>query len=141
MLRILLLERNLQKGEVTIMRNNNRKFDEEEDRSKVKLYKTHRGWMSCLTRFFHLVSFSSKEEVRPQQFVDPDSIDDDKFGDTTDAYMKGLAALTTILGVSAVGAAAPTAVHAATNTTEDQGSQVVGSTSTSASESVSTSTS
>ena len=36
----------------------------QETKSKVKLYKTKRGWFSALTRFFGLFSFMSKKEVQ-----------------------------------------------------------------------------
>ena len=81
------------------MARNNRKLDREEDKSKVRMYKTHHGWVSCLSRFFKLFSFGSKEDVRPQEVVDPDSLESDKLSDTTDSYLTGMAALVTILGV------------------------------------------
>lgn len=126
-------------GGVANMRKN-RKIDREEDQSRVKLYKTHRGWFSCLTRFFHLVSFESKEEVHAPSPTDRDEITD-KLSDTTAAYLKGLGVLSTILGVGAVGQSAPETVHAAVNTVNQTDSQVVGSGSTTTSTSGSNSTS
>ena len=41
--------------------------NEQEDKSKVKLYKTKHGWFSALTRFFKLFSFSSKKEVQEKE--------------------------------------------------------------------------
>lgn len=34
---------------------------EQEDKSKVKLYKTKHGWFSALTRFFKMFSFRTKK--------------------------------------------------------------------------------
>ena len=117
-----------------------RKFDREEDQSKVKMYKTHQGWVSCLTRFFKFFSFAKKEEVRPERFVDPDALSDDKKPTTADSYLKGMAALATILGVGATATATPSTVVKADTTVDNQGSVALGSTSTSSSSS-STSTS
>lgn len=102
-----------------------KRLDREEDESRVKMYKTHHGWVSCLTRFFHLLSFGSKQEVNAKGIVDPDAISDHKLN-TTDAYMKGLSAIAAMVGVGLAGAANPTAVHAAEQTV-NTGSQVLGS--------------
>jgi hypothetical protein len=75
----------------------NRKVDREEDQSRVKMYKTHRGWFSCLSRFFHLISFGSKTDVQAPSIVNQDEIDN-KLSDTTESYLKGLGVLSTILG-------------------------------------------
>lgn len=109
-----------------MQKNNRRKTDRELDDTRVKMYKTHHGWVSCLTRFFHLLSFGNKEEVQAEQFIDEDSIKEQR-AMSTDAYLKGLGLLSTLLGVGGVSAVAPTAVHAA-NLSADPHSQVVGST-------------
>ncbi|WP_156249941.1 serine-rich glycoprotein adhesin, partial [Limosilactobacillus reuteri] len=105
----------------------------QETKSKVKLYKTKRGWFSALTRFFGLLSFMSKKEVQPIDLNDLDALKD---ADTSDNYKKGIATVATLFGMGAIGAVSPTEVHAAT-TTVDYSSQVIGS----GSASVSTSTS
>ncbi|MCC4410647.1 serine-rich glycoprotein adhesin, partial [Limosilactobacillus reuteri] len=105
----------------------------QETKSKVKLYKTKRGWFTALTRFFGLLSFMSKKEVQPIDLNDLDALKD---ADTSDNYKKGIATVATLFGMGAIGAVSPTEVHAAT-TTVDYSSQVIGSGSTS----VSTSTS
>ncbi|WP_242363085.1 serine-rich glycoprotein adhesin [Limosilactobacillus antri] len=79
-------------------KNSRRKTDRELDDTRVKMYKTHHGWVSCLTRFFHLLSFGSKEEVQAEQFIDKDSIKEQR-AMSTDAYLKGLGLLSTLLGV------------------------------------------
>lgn len=79
-------------------KNNRRKTDRELDDTRVKMYKTHHGWVSCLTRFFHLLSFGSKEDVQAEQFIDKDSIKEQR-AMSTDAYLKGLGLLSTLLGV------------------------------------------
>ncbi|TGB08888.1 serine-rich glycoprotein adhesin, partial [Limosilactobacillus reuteri] len=112
---------------------------EQEDKSKVKLYKTKHGWFSALTRFFKIFAFRSKKEVKPTNFNDLDSLKDNQ-SDPTDAYKKGAATVATLFGVGAAGAVSPTEAHAAT-TTVDQKSQVIGSGSVSTSASGSTSTS
>ncbi|MDL2058321.1 serine-rich glycoprotein adhesin, partial [Limosilactobacillus reuteri] len=112
---------------------------EQEDKSKVKLYKTKHGWFSALTRFFKIFAFKSKKEVKPTNFNDLDSLKDNQ-SDSTDAYKKGAATIATLFGVGAAGAVSPTEAHAAT-TTVDQKSQVIGSSSISGSTSGSTSTS
>lgn len=81
-----------------MQKNKNQKFDREEDSNRVKLYKTHRGWVSCLTRFFHLLSFNGKEEVQTQQLIDPDAIKEQQ-GMSTSSYLKGLGLMSTLLGV------------------------------------------
>ena len=105
----------------------------QETKSKVKLYKTKRGWFSALTRFFGLFSFMSKKEVHPIDLNDLDALKD---ADTSDNYKKGIATVATLFGMGAIGAVSPTEVRAAT-TTVGYSSQVIGSGSTS----VSTSTS
>ncbi|MFR0612723.1 serine-rich glycoprotein adhesin, partial [Limosilactobacillus balticus] len=112
---------------------------EQEDKSKVKLYKTKHGWFSALTRFFKIFAFKSKKEVKPTNFNDLDSLKYNQ-SDSTDAYKKGAATIATLFGVGAAGAVSPTEAHAAT-TTVDQKSQVIGSSSISGSTSGSTSTS
>ncbi|MCC4351270.1 serine-rich glycoprotein adhesin, partial [Limosilactobacillus reuteri] len=119
------------------MAKNNKK---QEDKSKVKLYKTKHGWFSSLTRFFKMLSFRRKQEVKPTNFQDLDSLKNANVSDAKDAYKKGAATVATLLGIGATGAANPTEAHAAT-TTVDQSSQVIGSGSTSTSTSGSTSTS
>ncbi|NGC78902.1 serine-rich glycoprotein adhesin, partial [Lactobacillus reuteri] len=105
--------------------------NEQENGSKVKLYKTKHGWFSALTRFFKLFSFRSKKEVKPTNFNDLDSIKD-KNDTIPDAYKKGATTMATLLGAGVVGTTSPTEAHAAT-TTVDQNSQIVGSGSTSTS--------
>lgn len=105
----------------------------QETKSKVKLYKTKRGWFSALTRFFGLFSFMSKKEVQPIDLNDLDALKD---ADTSDNYKKGIATVATLFGMGAIGAVSPTEVHAAT-TTVDHSSQVIGSGSTSVSTSIS----
>ncbi|WP_260235425.1 serine-rich glycoprotein adhesin, partial [Limosilactobacillus reuteri] len=113
---------------------------EQEDKSKVKLYKTKHGWFSALTRFFKMFSFRTKKEVKPTNFQDLDSLKNANVSDSRDAYKKGAATVATLLGIGATGATNPTEAHAAT-TTVDQSSQVIGSGSGSGSGSTSTSTS
>lgn len=113
---------------------------EQEDKSKVKLYKTKHGWFSALTRFFKMFSFRTKKEVKPTNFQDLDSLKNANVSDSRDAYKKGAATVATLLGIGATGAANPTEAHAAT-TTVDQSSQVIGSGSGSTSTSTSGSTS
>lgn len=91
----------------------------QETKSKVKLYKTKRGWFSALTRFFGLLSFMSKKEVQPIDLNDLDALKD---ADTSDNYKKGIATVATLFGMGAIGAVSPTEVHAAT-TTVDHSSQ------------------
>ena len=64
-----------------MMKNNK----EQEDKSKVKLYKTKHGWFSALTRFFRILSFRSKKEVTTTNFNDLDSLKDTHASDTADA--------------------------------------------------------
>ena len=109
---------------------------EQEDKSKVKLYKTKHGWFSALTRFFKLFSFSSKKEVKATDFNDLDSLKNMHTSDTADVYKKGAATMATLLGAGVIGTTSPTEAHAAT-TTVDQSSQVIGSGSTSSSTSTS----
>ena len=99
---------------------------EQEDKSKVKLYKTKHGWFSALTCFFKIFAFRSKREVKTTDFNDLDSLKNMHNSDTADAYKKGAATVATLLGIGATGAANPTEAHAAT-TTVDQSSQVIGS--------------
>ncbi|MCC4343265.1 serine-rich glycoprotein adhesin, partial [Limosilactobacillus reuteri] len=113
---------------------------EQEDKSKVKLYKTKHGWFSALTRFFKMFSFRTKKEVKPTNFQDLDSLKNANVSDSRDAYKKGAATVATLLGIGATGASNPTEAHAAT-TTVDQSSQVIGSGSGSTSTSTSGSTS
>ena len=113
---------------------------EQEDKSKVKLYKTKHGWFSALTRFFKMFSFRTKKEVKPTNFQDLDSLKNANVSDSRDAYKKGAATVATLLGIGATGAANPTEAHAAT-TTVDQSSQIIGSGSGSTSTSTSGSTS
>ncbi|MBD5091124.1 MAG: serine-rich glycoprotein adhesin, partial [Lactobacillus sp.] len=111
------------------MSRNNKKIDKEENASRVRMYKTHKGWVSCLTRFFQMFAFSSKEEVRPDNLTNIDELDSDKLSNTTESYMKGMTALATMLGVGVAGTGVTaTTVHAATVT--DEQSSVVGSNST-----------
>lgn len=62
---------------------------EQEDKSKVKLYKTKHGWFSALTRFFKIFAFRSKREVKTTDFNDLDSLKNMHNSDTADAYKKG----------------------------------------------------
>ncbi|WP_019252743.1 serine-rich glycoprotein adhesin, partial [Limosilactobacillus reuteri] len=110
--------------------------NEQENGSKVKLYKTKHGWFSALTRFFKLFSFRSKKEVKPTNFNDLDSLKDKHDSAMPDAYKKGAATMATLLGAGVIGTTSPTEAHAAT-TTVDQNSHVVGSGSTSTSTSTS----
>lgn len=72
----------------------------EKEQSRVKLYKTHQGWMSSLTCLTELFSLSSKKENK--------SVKSGK------SYFKGVGALATVVGAMTLGAAVvtPTAVHA-----------------------------
>lgn len=121
---------------------NNREYAEAKEASKVKLYKTHRGWMSCLSRFFSLMKFSKKEEVSTNQIKLEKGFDDDALSGPLDAYAKGLAAFGAVLGTTALlqgnASADTTQVQQTTDTAE---SQVVGLTSESTSSSASASTS
>lgn len=110
--------------------------NEQENGSKVKLYKTKHGWFSALTRFFKLFSFRSKKEVKPTNFNDLDSLKDKHDSAMPDAYKKGAATMATLLGAGVIGTTSPTEAHAAA-TTVDQNSHVVGSGSTSTSTSTS----
>ncbi|MCH3922972.1 serine-rich glycoprotein adhesin [Limosilactobacillus sp.] len=113
-----------------------RKENHKEKYSKVKMYKTHQGWVSCLTRFFSILHFSKKVEAKDTA-VDPDELGDDRFSGTLNSYLKGLGVVSTILGVGGViDAAAPTTVQAATETV-DMSLQELGSTSVSETDSTS----
>lgn len=106
------------------------KRDYEEKSDKVKMYKTHHGWVSCLTRFFSILHFSKKVETKQTIYTDPDELDN-HVSDTVNSYLKGLGLLSTILGIGGgVGAISPTTVQAATRTV-NMSSQVIGSTSAS----------
>ena len=74
---------------------------EQEDKSKVKLYKTKHGWFSALTRFFKMFSFRTKKEVKPTNFQDLDSLKNANVSDSRDAYKKGAATVATLLGIGA----------------------------------------
>ena len=117
---------------------NNRDYAEAKEASKVKLYKTHRGWMSCLSRFFSLMKFGKKEEISANQIKLEKGFDDDALSGPLDSYAKGLAAFGAVLGTTALlqgnASADTTQVQQTTDTAE---SQVVGSTSSSASASTS----
>ncbi|HAM86008.1 MAG TPA: accessory Sec-dependent LPXTG-anchored adhesin, partial [Lactobacillus sp.] len=121
---------------------NNRDYAEAKEASKVKLYKTHRGWMSCLSRFFSLMKFGKKEEISANQIKLEKGFDDDALSGPLDSYAKGLAAFGAVLGTTALlqgnASADTTQVQQTTDTAE---SQVVGSTSESTSSSASASTS
>lgn len=65
-------------------RNKKKMFDS--DDSKVKLYKTHQGWMSSLDRFFKLLAVQDKNSVKAKN-ADPDALDESKLSDTTEAYI------------------------------------------------------
>ncbi|WP_251576273.1 serine-rich glycoprotein adhesin, partial [Limosilactobacillus agrestimuris] len=83
-----------------VNRRNKKKMFNSDD-SKVKLYKTHQGWMSSLDRFFKLLAVQDKNSVKAKN-VDPDALDESKLSDTTEAYIKGLSAMTAVLGGSAM---------------------------------------
>ncbi|MFR0646156.1 serine-rich glycoprotein adhesin, partial [Limosilactobacillus mucosae] len=121
---------------------NNREYAEAKEASKVKLYKTHRGWMSCLSRFFSLMKFGKKEEVSTNQIKLEKGFDDDALSGPLDSYAKGLAAFGAVLGTTTLlqgnAYADTTQVQQTTDAAE---SQVVGSTSESTSSSASVSTS
>lgn len=121
---------------------NNRDYAEAKEASKVKLYKTHRGWMSCLSRFFSLMKFGKKEEISANQIKLEKGFDDDALSGPHDSYAKGLAAFGAVLGTTALlqgnASADTTQVQQTIDTAE---SQVVGSTSESTSSSASVSTS
>ncbi len=121
---------------------NNRDYAEAKEASKVKLYKTHRGWMSCLSRFFSLMKFGKKEEISANQIKLEKGFDDDALSGPLDSYAKGLAAFGAVLGTTALlqgnASADTTQVQQTIDTAE---SQVVGSTSESTSSSASVSTS
>lgn len=121
---------------------NNREYAKAKEASKVKLYKTHRGWMSCLSRFFSLMKFGKKEEVSTNQIKLEKGFDDDALSGPLDSYAKGLAAFGAVLGTTTLlqgnAYADTTQVQQTTNAAE---SQVVGSTSESTSSSASVSTS
>ena len=103
-----------------------------EERSKVKLYKTKRGWFSAITHFFQCFSFQTnrgKDET--------DALIADRTTNNVGVYKNGGVIVATLLGASAI-VTSPTAVHAATSTANQQ-SQIVGSGSQSTSASDSTS--
>lgn len=83
-----------------VNRRNKKKMFNSDD-SKVKLYKTHQGWMSSLDRFFKLLAVQDKNSVKAKN-ADPDALDESKLSDTTEAYIKGLSAMTAVLGGSAM---------------------------------------
>ncbi|MBB1063813.1 serine-rich glycoprotein adhesin, partial [Limosilactobacillus fastidiosus] len=110
-----------------VNRRNKKKMFNSDD-SKVKLYKTHQGWMSSLDRFFKLLAVQDKNSVKAKN-VDPDALDESKLSDTTEAYIKGLSAMTAVLGGSAMmtgNAFADTNVQKQANL---NGEQVLGTTS------------
>ncbi|MEY8441194.1 pectate lyase-like adhesive domain-containing protein [Lactobacillaceae bacterium 24-114] len=79
-----------------------------EEHSRVKLYKTHQGWMSSLTCFAELFFLSNKKKIRSQ------------YSSNSNSYLKGVGIkgvgiLATVTGVFALGAiATPTVAHADT---------------------------
>ncbi|WP_267202257.1 serine-rich glycoprotein adhesin [Limosilactobacillus kribbianus] len=93
----------------------------QEDHSQVKMYKTHQGWVSCLTRFLKIFSFRGKEDVQADLSVDPDELDG--VDDTTASYLKGLGTTALIAGVGGLAAANPTVAHAAVQSTSTSASE------------------
>lgn len=76
--------------------------------SKVKLYKTKHGWIQSLTRwlsFFKNLFSGSNETVEE---INPDALDDELYetDDTLSAFMMGMNAMVTVLGVTTAGIAA-----------------------------------
>ncbi|MBD8084804.1 hypothetical protein HUK45_00745 [Limosilactobacillus sp. c9Ua_26_M] len=57
--------------------------------------------MSSLDRFFKLLAVQDKNSVKAKN-ADPDALDESKLSDTTEAYIKGLSAMTAVLGGSAM---------------------------------------
>lgn len=111
---------------------------EADNKSKVKLYKTHRGWMSALSNLFKLFAVEDKSEVKAKD-VDPDAIKEERFSDTTKAYLKGLSTMSAIIGgTAAMGGTAMAAVQQQQGTT-NQNSVALNSESLSTSQSTTTS--
>lgn len=89
------------RGSLFMVNRRNKKKMFNSDDSKVKLYKSHQGWMSSLDRFFKLLAVQDKNSVKAKN-ADPDALDESKLSDTTEAYIKGLSAMTAVLGGSAM---------------------------------------
>ena len=122
-----------------LKKTNDFSYAKAKESSKVKLYKTHRGWMSCLSRVFSFMKFGKNEEVSANQTKCEKGLDSALSG-PIDAYAKGLAAFGTILGTTTLlqgnAHADTTQMQQTTGTAE---SQIVGSTSESTVSSMSTS--
>lgn len=82
------------------------------EKAKTKLYKTKHGWVQCLTKWISLFKnlFSSHDETVEE--VNPDALDDEIYetDDTLPAFMMGMNAIVTVLGVTAAGIATETVI-------------------------------
>lgn len=102
----------------------------EHDKDKIKLYKTHRGWMTSLTRIFRLIFRNHDDEHNKRSIEDKDALNDDDTG--IDSFAAGLTAITAVLGGGiGLNTAYTHNVHAAKKLADNHGSAVVGSTSSS----------
>lgn len=99
---------------------------EQHDKDRIKLYKTHRGWMTSLTRIFRFVfrDRSSKEE-----FTDRDALKEDDDDTGISPFVQGLTAIAALFGGGAAASAYTQTVHA--KQISNNGSEVIGSTSSS----------
>lgn len=70
--------------------------------TRVKLYKTHRGWVQCLTALIKLIKGTSTQEGKPELMVNRDALDDELYevNDTLPALMSGMKAMAVILGTT-----------------------------------------
>lgn len=103
------------------MSKNNKQFNRQDDRSKVKLYKTHHGWMSSLTHFFKIFSFGNSAKRDSGQLINKDEFNSDELANTASKYGKGAATIAATLGFTAGGAALGNEAHAATTAAADEG--------------------
>ncbi|WP_375663967.1 serine-rich glycoprotein adhesin, partial [Bartonella sp. CL63NXGY] len=70
-------------------------------------YKTHKGWMSSLSRWMQLLFLDKDRQITSTQVeVDQDALKREA-EDTAGSYIKGLAAMTALLGAGAAGAGTP----------------------------------
>ncbi|WP_295746486.1 serine-rich glycoprotein adhesin, partial [uncultured Limosilactobacillus sp.] len=98
------------------------------DKDRIKLYKTHRGWMTSLTRIFRFV-FRNRATAK-QEFTDRDALKEDDDDTGISPFIQGLTALTALFGGGVAASAYTQTVHA--QQTSSNGSEVIGSASSSA---------
>lgn len=58
-----------------MLRKNNKKIAKEDESSKVRLYKTHQGWVSSLSRYMRLLLLDKDRQVTTDEVqADPDAL-------------------------------------------------------------------